>query len=176
MQALLIPVARGLGALSSLALWLSGFALVSMTLIVGAQIIFRYALNSSLVWSEPIAVLLMGWFIFLGSAVGTREGFHMSFDLLTHLMPDPVRRGLESMSDAVVLLFGLAMAVYGLQLCVAAWGSRMPAIGLPDGVGFIPVILGGVLVALFSLERLARRAAGLPTASTSATQQHLNEV
>lgn len=176
MQALLTFVARVLGAVSTLALWLSGLALISMTLIVGAQIVFRYALNSSLVWSEPIAVLLMGWFIFLGSAVGTREGFHMSFDLLTHMMPETMRRAMENLSDLVVLGFGACMAYYGLQLCLAAWASRMPAIGLPDGVGFIPVILGGAMVALFSLERLARRAAGLPTASTSASQQHLNEV
>ncbi len=176
MQDILSPVARGLGALSTLALWLAGFALIAMTLIVGAQVIFRYALNSSLVWSEPISVLLMGWFIFLGSAVGTREGFHMSFDLLTHMMSPPLRRMMENLSDLVVLLFGAAMAYYSLQLCVAAWGSKIPAVGLPDGAGFIPVILGGVMVALFSLERLARRAAGLPNASTSATQHAVSEV
>lgn len=165
-----------LRALSTVALWLAGFAMVAMTLIVGAQVFFRYALNSSIVWSEPVSVLLMGWFIFLGSAVGTREGFHMSFDLLTHVVPRSVRLGMESASDLVVLAFGAAMAVCGLQLAMSAWSARMPAIGLPEGVGFVPVILGGVMVTLFSLERLARRMAGLETASTSVTRRNTSEI
>jgi TRAP-type C4-dicarboxylate transport system permease small subunit len=175
-QSILNPVARVLSAVSTLALWLAGVAMVAMTLIVGAQVVFRYALNSSLVWSEPVSVLLMGWFIFLGSAVGTREGFHLSFDLIGHIVPPRVRAGMESVSDLVVLVFGAAMAVYGFQLGAAAWGSRMPAIGLPDGVSMIPVVLGGILVTLFSLERLLRRAAGLETASTSVAHQKISEV
>jgi TRAP-type C4-dicarboxylate transport system permease small subunit len=176
MQPILSTVARVLGAVSNLALWLAGFAMVAMTLIVGAQVIFRYALNSSIVWSEPVSVLLMGWFIFLGSAVGTREGFHLSFDLLGHVVPPSVRRAMESLSDLIVLIFGAAMAFYGYQLGAAAWGARMPAIGLPDGVSMIPVVLGGILVAVFSLERLLRRFAGLETASTSVAHQNISEV
>lgn len=176
MQPILTRLASLLGALSTLALWIAGFAMVAMTLIVGAQVFVRYALNSSLVWSEPVAVLLMGWFIFLGSAVGTREGFHLSFDLIGHLAPPRVRAGMETLSDLIVLAFGAAMAFYGFQLGAAAWGSRMPAIGLPDGISMVPVVLGGAMVALFSLERLLRRFAGLETASTSVAHQKISEV
>ncbi len=176
MQSMMKSVARGLAALSDLALWLAGLAMVAMTLIVGAQVFFRYALNSSLVWSEPVSVLLMGWFIFLGSAVGTREGFHLSFDLLSSLVSPQVRLAMESLSDAIVLVFGAAMAFYGWQLGAAAWGARMPALGLPDGISMVPVVLGGGLVVLFSLERLLRRFAGLDTASTSVAHQKTSEV
>jgi TRAP-type C4-dicarboxylate transport system permease small subunit len=175
-QSFLLRLAPLLGALSTLALWVAGAAMVAMTLIVGAQILVRYLLNSSLVWSEPIAVLLMGWFIFLGSAVGTREGFHLSFDLLGHVVSPKVRAVMESLSDGIVLIFGLAMAVYGWQLGAAAWSSRMPAIGLPDGISMVPVVLGGIMVALFSMERLLRRFAGLDTASTSVAHQKISEV
>ena len=176
MQSILTRLAGVLGALSTLALWIAGGAMVAMTLIVGAQIFARSALNSSLVWSEPVSVLLMGWFIFLGSAVGTREGFHLSFDLVGHIVPPRGRKVMESLSDLIVLVFGAAMAFYGFQLGAAAWGSRMPAIGLPDGVSMVPVVLGGAMVALFSLERLLRRFAGLKTASTSVAHQKTSEI
>jgi TRAP-type C4-dicarboxylate transport system permease small subunit len=52
----------------------------------------------------------------------------------------------------------------------------MPAIGLPDGISMVPVVLGGAMVALFSLERLLRRFAGLETASTSVAHQKTSEV
>jgi TRAP-type C4-dicarboxylate transport system permease small subunit len=165
-----------LNALTTFALWGAVIALIALTLIVGAQVIFRYGLGSSLIWSEPMAVLLMGWFIFLGSAVGTREGFHLSFDLLGSLVPARMGQVLESVSDLVVLIFGAAMAVYGFQLAAASWGSKMPALGIPDGFGYVPVILGGAMVALFSLERIARRFAGLPIASTSVGARHVSEV
>ncbi len=176
MQPILIRLASILGALSTLALWIAGFAMVAMTLIVGAQVFVRYALNSSLVWSEPVSVLLMGWFIFLGSAVGTREGFHLSFDLIGHLASPRIRAGMETLSDMIVFAFGAAMAFFSFQLGAAAWGSRMPAIGLPDGISMVPVVLGGAMVALFSLERLLRRFAGLETASTSVAHQKTSEV
>ena len=124
----------------------------------------------------PVSVLLMGWFIFLGSAVGTREGFHLSFDLLGHLASPPIRAGMATLSDMIVLVFGAAMAFYGWQLGAAAWGARMPAIGLPDGISMVPVVLGGGMVALFSLERLLRRVAGLEIASTSVAHQKISEV
>jgi hypothetical protein len=37
-------------------------------------------------------------------------------------------------------------------------------------IDFAPIVGGGLLIVLFSLERLARRAAGLPTARFGETQ------
>jgi TRAP-type C4-dicarboxylate transport system permease small subunit len=62
----------------------------------------------------------------------------------------------------VVLAFGFGMIVYGVQLARLTWNTVMPSLALPGGVGFLPVVLGGALVCLFSLERLAGRFAGLP--------------
>jgi hypothetical protein len=64
-------------------------------------VIFRYGLNSSIVWSEPAAVILMGWFIFLGAAVGIREGYHLSFDILLYVLPPRGKAVLHSISDLV---------------------------------------------------------------------------
>lgn len=157
-------VARALGLVARAALGLAGAGLVAMTAIVAAQVVFRYALNDSIVWSEPAAVILMGWFIFLGAAVGIREGYHLSFDVLLYLLPQRAKLVLYSVSDTVVALFGAGMAWFGWQLAASAWEVRLPSLGVSGAVDFLPLVAGGALVVLFSLERLARRAAGLPTA------------
>ena len=61
-------------------------------------------------------------------------------------------------------VFGAGMAWFGWSLAAKAASNIMPSLGISDAWSFIPLILGGVLVVLFSLERIARRAAGLPTA------------
>lgn len=157
-------LARILGALARLTLWLAGACLVLMTAFVAMQVFARYVLNSPLTWTEPASILLMGWFIFLGAAVGTREGYHLSFDVLLAFLPARLVQVLHSLSDIAVMGFGFGMFWYGTELAIGTWSAMQPTLGIPDGVAFIPVVLGGVLVVLFSAERLVRRAVGLPTA------------
>lgn len=157
-------VARATGRVARLALWLAGAGLILMTAFIAAQVFFRYALNDSIVWSEPAAVILMGWFIFLGAAVGIREGYHLSFDVLLHFLPDSVKLWLHSISDIVVTAFGTGMVWFGAELALSAWDVQLPSLGISGAFDFLPIVGGGVLVVLFSVERLARRLAGLPTA------------
>jgi TRAP-type C4-dicarboxylate transport system permease small subunit len=159
----MLSVARLLGVVARLTLWLAGLSLVAMTVFVFGQVVFRYGFNSSIVWSEPLAVILMGWFIFLGAAVGIREGYHLSFDVLVSLMGHRGRMVLFTISDLFVLAFGVGMVWYGGQLAAAGWGIMLPTLPVSRTIDYAPLVGGGVLVVVFTLERLARRAAGLPT-------------
>ena len=157
-------VARALRLVARLALWLAAAGLILMTVFITGQVIARYVFNDSLVWSEPAAVILMGWFIFLGAAVGIREGYHLSFDVMLYFLPESVKLWLYSISDLVVLGFGTGMVWFGSQLALSAWDVKLPSLGISGAFDFLPIVGGGILVVLFSMERLARRAAGMPTA------------
>ena len=152
------------GAIAQGALWIAGIGLVLMTAFIAAQVFWRYVLNDSLVWTEPASVMIMGWFIFLGAAVGIREGYHLSFDVLLYLVPHQGKMVLFTISDIAVAAFGVGMVWFGWSLAAKAAGNTMPSLGISDAWSFMPIVLGGILVVLFSLERIARRAAGLPTA------------
>lgn len=162
MQHRMQTLARVFGLLSNLALWLAGIGLVVMTGIVALQVFSRYVLNASPSWTEPLSVMIMGWFIFLGAAVGVRENFHMGFDVLLHFLPPKATPWLRSVSDLAVLAFGLGMLGYGAQLIVQTWTATIPVLGLPGGFSYMPLTTGGVLMSLFALERLALRASGVP--------------
>lgn len=164
MQSQLTLAAKALRHVSTAALWLAGSGLILMTVFITAQVFMRYVMNDSLVWSEPASVILMGWFIFLGAAVGIREGYHLSFDVLLYFLPQGAKLILFSVSDAVVAAFGAGMAWFGAELALSAWDVKLPSLGVSGAVDFLPLVAGGCLVFIFSLERLVRRAAGLPTA------------
>jgi TRAP-type C4-dicarboxylate transport system permease small subunit len=157
-------IALAAGFLARMALWIAGTGLVVMTAFIAAQVFWRYVLNDSLPWTEPAAVMIMGWFIFLGAAVGIREGYHLSFDILLYLLPEKAKLFLHTISDLVVACFGCGMVWYGTELAANTAGNDLPSLGISGAFDFIPLVAGGVLVVLFSLERVARRAAGMPTA------------
>lgn len=157
-------IAQTTGHIARAALWLAGIGLVLMTALIAVQVFWRYVLNDSVVWTEPASVMIMGWFIFLGAAVGIREGYHLSFDVLLYTLPQRAKLFLFSVSDLVVAGFGGGMIWYGWQLAAKTAGNKLPSLGISGAFDFAPLVAGGILIVLFSLERVARRAAGLPTA------------
>lgn len=153
-----------LGLVARSALWIAGASLVLMTVLVFWQVLSRYVFDSPTMFTEPLSVLMMGWFIFLGAAVGTREGYHLSFDVLLYALPERAGRMLQHLSDLAVAGFGVGMFWYGGTLMLGTMGSQMPSLGIPSGLALLPVVLGGAMIVLFSAERILRRWAGLRTA------------
>lgn len=155
-------IGSALGMINRLALWAAGIGLVAMTCFVAWQVFGRYVLNRSPSWTEPGSVMLMSWFIFLGAAVGIRENYHLGFDVLLYVLPPGAKRVLRMISDVVVFAFGLGMVWYGSQLVALTWNTILPSLGFSGAFDYLPVVAGGVLVCLFSLERIVRRLAGEP--------------
>jgi hypothetical protein len=106
------------------------------------------------------SVMLMSWFIFLGAAVGVRENNHMGFDVLLYVMPPSAKKWLRMISDIVILAFGLGMVWYGGSLVGLTWNTVLPALGISGGWDYVPIVAGGILVILFSLERIVLRLSG----------------
>ena len=155
-------IARVLSAVSTASLWLAGIGLVVMTAVVAWQVFCRYVLNDSPSWTEQSAVMLMSWFIFLGAAVGVRENYHLGFDVLLYVLPKGGKRWLRMISDVVALAFGLGMIWYGGQLVALTWNSTLPSLGISGGWDYVPLVAGGFLVVLFTLERIVLRLSGAP--------------
>jgi TRAP-type C4-dicarboxylate transport system permease small subunit len=160
--AFLLGLARVLGAFARVALWVSGVGLVIMTAAIGWQVFGRFVLNSSPSWTEPVSLLLMLYYILLAAAVGVHERFHLSLDLFRQLAPERLRRVFDAVTHLVVGIFGAAMAWYGLALVRATWAAKIPVLELPQGVSYLPIVIAGGLIVLFSLEHLLIVLSGQP--------------
>ena len=152
-----------LDRLSRLALALSAIGIVAMTAIVGWQVWGRYVLNDTPHWSESLAIFIMNWFILIGAAVGVHERFHIGIVFFKEAMPRPVQYALEVVIHLSVAGFALAMIVYGGQLAETTWSHVIPTLNMPRGLQYVPFVLSGALIILFSLNHLVRLFAdGLP--------------
>jgi TRAP-type C4-dicarboxylate transport system permease small subunit len=156
MRPALATLSRILAIVNRLALWISGIGLILMTAFIAWQVFGRYVLNQSPSWTEPASLLLMSWFILLGSAVGVREGSHLGFEIALHYAPPGLRHIMLAVTEVLVLAFGCAMAWYGTVLAAETWSAAMPGLPIPQGMDYVPLAAGGILIALFSLEKLVR--------------------
>ena len=66
-----------------------------------------------------------------------------------------------SFYDLVVLSFAIGMIIYGISLMQLQWNERMPSLGISGAFRYLPLAAGGVLIALFSVERIVLRWAGV---------------
>jgi TRAP-type C4-dicarboxylate transport system permease small subunit len=150
-----------LSRLCDLSLYLAGIWLVAMTALVAYQVFSRFILNASPSWTETSAIMVMSWFIFLGAAVGVRENYHLGFDVLLYVLPKGSKKVLRTISDIVVLGFAIGMIIYGITLMRLQWTERMPSLGISGAFRYLPLTVGGMLISLFSVERIVLRWAGV---------------
>ena len=162
---MVLAAQRGLAALLDgicrVALFISGIALLAMTGVVAYAVFGRFVMNDTPAWAESAALLLMAWVIMGAAAVGVREGFHMGFDVLKAVLPAPIGRLFDVLSDLCITGFGIGMAWFTAELALEVTDTTLPTLGLNGAVEYLPLMLGGVLITLFGLERLLAHAAGM---------------
>ena len=145
---------RACAALSKAALMLAVVGLIGLILCVQYQVADRYIFNDTPTWAENLALLLVLFVTAFGVAVGVRDAGHIGLDSMIALLPDALRHKLEIAIHALVALFGLLMTSSSWEWAMLKWDERKPMLGLPEGTDYVPMVIGGVLIVLFSVEHI----------------------
>ena len=140
--------------------YLAVAGLVAIVAIVAWQVFGRYVLDSSPTWTENLALVLILYVTLLGAAVGVRDAGHIGMESILILVPEGPRRYAEMAIHALVGLFGAAMAWNGWILGASVASYKLANIDLPESVRYVPLVLSGVLIVLFSVEHLVALARG----------------
>jgi TRAP-type C4-dicarboxylate transport system permease small subunit len=139
-------------ALSKAALVLAIVGLLALILCVQYQVIGRYLLNDTPTWAEALALLLVSYVTALGVAVGVRDAGHIGLESMIGLLPDRWRVKLELLIHALVALFGGLMLQSGWLWTSMKWSERKPMLPVPAGMDYLPLMIAGALILLFSIE------------------------
>lgn len=141
--------------------WLSRiclmFAVLGTLLIVAAvlyQIFGRYVMNDSPAWTEIFALVVILYVTCFAAAVGVRDGRHIGMDSLLNLAPEPVRLAAEVIVYLGMIIFGLSMAYSGAELGAEMAPYINPGLPISQAWSYVPLAIGGVLIALFAVERI----------------------
>lgn len=140
--------------LSKLCLVLAVVLLIAVVLCVQWQVIGRYVFNDSPTWAEALAMLLVLFVTSFGLAVGVRDAGHIGLESLVGLLPEAWQHRIEILIHALVATFGVLMIQSGWQWAAAKWAEKKPMLPVPDGIDYVPVIIAGALIVLFSIEHI----------------------
>jgi TRAP-type C4-dicarboxylate transport system permease small subunit len=74
------------------------------------QIVFRYALDRPLGWTEEVTVLCWVWVVLWGASFAVADADEVRFDILYNIMPPKIRRAMTIVSSlALVVLMALSL-------------------------------------------------------------------
>jgi len=128
---------------------------------LAAQVFLRYVFGISLSWSEELALLGFGWVVVIATAIGVRHMTHARMDLLLNILPPSMQWVLERVISLMLCALGVFLAISGWNYMMETRGATSAAIGFPIEFLYALAPAFGVLLALFSFERLFPHAESL---------------
>lgn len=146
---------RAMNVLHRLCMIVAGACLVAITLMIPWGVFTRYVLNSASSWPEPLAVLMMIWFAFLSAALVYRENLHIGVAVIPMMLQGKARTAIGWAIELCMMATNLFMFWWGIKLVQATFYqsiSDFPWYSV--GASYLPVPIGGLITALFVIERL----------------------
>lgn len=145
--------------------WLTVFTcvlLVAMVVVILLQVIFRYAVNVSLAWTEEVGRYLFVWVCLLGSALAYRLAAHSGYETFVMGLSPKAANRVMGFVDFAVGVFSLVMVIASKELIEAGMGQFTPATEFPIGYVYIAFPIAGLITLLFVADSLRVRARGVP--------------
>jgi len=118
------------------------------------SVIWRYGLNNAPSWSEQVALLLVINVAMFGAAAAIRDEGHIGMESLVGLLPKPIQFWIGNLNGYFTIVFGIALVWLGILMAVAVYPSKIPALKITESWRYVPCIISGVLMILFSIEHL----------------------
>ncbi len=147
--------------------------LLVMTLIMGLQVFSRYALKSSLTWSEELTRYMFIWCGFLSIAYCARKKLALRVDMLLNAMPKSVGKIMSILALLIegalfVHLFPFAYRIMDLAVVTE---RLSPAMQLPMWMMQSAPLIGFGLAVIRIAERIVMEFAGVQVESKTAEEE-----
>ncbi|HVL73166.1 MAG TPA: TRAP transporter small permease [Beijerinckiaceae bacterium] len=145
--------ARAMEALYLACVMIAGVSLTVMTLVIPWGVYTRYVLNRGSAWPEPMAVLLMIVFTFLGAAACYRAGAHIAVTMVVERVPPVLQRVCAGLVHLLMGLLAAFMVYWGILLVQTTWHQVIAEFPfLSAGISYMPIPIGGAITLLFLVE------------------------
>ncbi|WP_017355514.1 TRAP transporter small permease [Stenotrophomonas sp.] len=149
---------RVLDRIADVAIHIAVIALLGLVVVQGWQVFARYVINDSPSWTEPVTLLLLATAMSLGAATGVHTRRHFGFFLLAAHMRPGLRRAVDMFAALVVVVLGAVIAWWAAVLLLDGLDIKTAGANLPQSINYLPLSIGGALMAVFALNQMAQAA------------------
>jgi len=135
-----------------------GLLLVTMTLLVFAEVFMRFVLNTGFLWMEELTLHLSAWMVLFGASYGVRVGAHIGVDAFINHLSDHIRRLLGALAVILSIIY-CGLIGYGGWVYLAKirkYSIEMEDIPLNKWIAHSILVIGMVLLAARLLELLIK--------------------
>lgn len=107
----------------------AGALLLGLSLVMFVGVVFRYALNNALPWSDELAGFMLAWAAFLGAPIALRRAYHPAITLVADRLQGAPAVGVAVVRESLVGAYLVLLLVAGVEM---ATGKQLPhAVALP---------------------------------------------
>jgi len=128
--------------------------LVAILIVCFWSVVMRYCFNSPLAWSEEVIIVLLVWFGFLCMSVETYKDSDISITGFYTSLPKKVQKALDVMRHVLLIIFFYLMFTNSWSIYLVNARRRLPASHWNQGLQYLPIVVGGVLMFVFSILNL----------------------
>lgn len=146
--------------LSRWAMYVACACLAGLLGVVVYGVVMRYVFNNEPPYVEQVALLMVISVSMFGASAGVRDAGHIGMDSLVRVLPKPVQFWCKIVVFGLSMVFAAALLVGSAEMAVSTRGSTIPTLGLSEAVRYIPIMIAGVLIILFSIEHVAAQFTG----------------
>ncbi|MEO8303347.1 MAG: TRAP transporter small permease [Betaproteobacteria bacterium] len=140
--------------LSRWAMYVACLGLVGLVAVVDYGVTLRYGFNHAPPFVEQVALLLVICVAMFGAAAGVRDEGHIGMETLVSLMSEKVQHWVGIVVGLLTIVFA-GLLVYGCTLmAISVHGSTIPTLGISEAFRYLPPVIAGVFIILFSIEHL----------------------
>ena len=152
-------LARLNARLSAIALVLARLCLAGLGIVVLYGVVTRYAFNNEPPYVEQLALLLVISVSMFGAACVAHDAGHIGLDSLVNRLPPAVRHTIARLVALSTLVFSVVILYGAWEMAKSTHDNLIPTLGISEAWRYLPLIIAGALIALFSIDRLTRRMA-----------------
>ncbi|WP_027857506.1 TRAP transporter small permease [Marinobacterium jannaschii] len=122
--------------------------LVSMTLLVFAEVVMRFGFNAGIHWAQEVTLLLAAWFVLFGASYGVKVGAHIGVDVFVKMLPGKAHRGFTLLAVGLSLLYS-GLFLYGSWIYISKMkmiGIELEDLPVPKWIPMSILVIGFVLL------------------------------
>jgi TRAP-type C4-dicarboxylate transport system permease small subunit len=135
--------------------WLVAAVLGVIVVIALVQVVNRFALNSSLSWSEEAQIFGHIWIVFLGIPIALQRGAHLYIETFCDKLPPRARFVFDLAVELLWAAFGVSLVILGWMVARIAHMQESPGLEIPMSWPYAGMVIGGAYLVLVAVRRLA---------------------
>ena len=143
--------------LSAIVLVIARLCLAGLGIVVLYGVVMRYAFNNEPPYVEQLALLLVISVSMFGAAAVAHDAGHIGLDSLVDRLPRAVRNWIARLVALSTLLFAGVILYGAYEMALSTHDNQIPTLGISEAWRYLPLIVAGALIALFSIDRMLRR-------------------